>query len=131
MLYTHVNLRNEILYLVVQNGLVRKISDSCGPMDCSLPGSSIHGNSQVRILEWVVISFSRGSSQLFIPGIQLNYIFLFFEFSSSYNREYFLDGKTKMTREFYLEVCFEWHLCVTEKTELMNVVAKPQGIMSS
>ena len=36
-----------------------------------------------------------------------------------------------MTREFYLEVCFEWHLCVTEKTELMNGVAKPQGIMSS
>ena len=35
----------------------------CDPMDCSLPGSSIHGILQVRILEWVVISFSRGSSQ--------------------------------------------------------------------
>ena len=33
------------------------------PMDCSLPGSSVHGISQVRILEWVAISFSRGSSQ--------------------------------------------------------------------
>ena len=31
------------------------------PMDCSLPGSSIHGFS-ARILEWVVTSFSRGSS---------------------------------------------------------------------
>ena len=31
-------------------------------MDCSLPGSSVHGISQARILEWVVISFSRGSS---------------------------------------------------------------------
>ena len=31
-------------------------------MDCSPPGSSIHGISQARILEWVVISFSRGSS---------------------------------------------------------------------
>ena len=30
---------------------------------CSLPGSSVHGISQARILEWVVISFSRGSSQ--------------------------------------------------------------------
>ena len=28
------------------------------PMDCSLPGSSFHGISQARILEWVVISFS-------------------------------------------------------------------------
>ena len=31
------------------------------PMDCSLPGSSIHGIFQARILEWVAISFSRGS----------------------------------------------------------------------
>ena len=33
------------------------------PMDCSPPGSSVHGISQARILEWVAISFSRGSSQ--------------------------------------------------------------------
>ena len=31
-------------------------------MDCSPPGSSVHGNSQARTLEWVAISFSRGSS---------------------------------------------------------------------
>ena len=31
--------------------------------DCSLPASSVHGISQARILEWVAISFSRGSSQ--------------------------------------------------------------------
>ena len=30
---------------------------------CSPPGSSVHGISQARILEWVAISFSRGSSQ--------------------------------------------------------------------
>ena len=33
------------------------------PMDCSLPGSSVCGTLQVRILEWVAISFSTGSSQ--------------------------------------------------------------------
>ena len=33
------------------------------PMDCSLPGSSVHGIFQARILEWIAISFSRGSSQ--------------------------------------------------------------------
>ena len=32
-------------------------------MDCSPPGSSVHGISKTRILEWVAISFSRGSSQ--------------------------------------------------------------------
>ena len=35
----------------------------CDPMDCSPPGSSVHGSLQARILEWVAISFSRGSSQ--------------------------------------------------------------------
>ena len=35
----------------------------CDPMDCSLPGSSIHGIFQATVLEWVAISFSRGSSQ--------------------------------------------------------------------
>ena len=39
----------------------------CDPMDCSLPGSTIHGIFQARILEWVAISFSRRSSD---PGIE-------------------------------------------------------------
>ena len=34
----------------------------CDPVDCSPPGSSINGILQARILEWVAISFSRGSS---------------------------------------------------------------------
>ena len=35
----------------------------CDPMDCSPPGSSVHEIFQARILEWVVIPFSRGSSR--------------------------------------------------------------------
>ena len=35
----------------------------CDLMHCSPPGSSLHGISKVRILEWVAVSFSRGSSQ--------------------------------------------------------------------
>ena len=38
------------------------VSDSCNPMDCSPPGSSIHGILQARILEWAAIPFTRGSS---------------------------------------------------------------------
>ena len=34
----------------------------CNPMDCSPPGSSVLGLLQARMLEWVTISFSRGSS---------------------------------------------------------------------
>ena len=32
----------------------------CNPMDCSLPGSSVHGIFQARVLEWVAISLSKG-----------------------------------------------------------------------
>ena len=35
----------------------------CDPMDCSVPGSSVNGIFQARVLEWVAISISRGSSQ--------------------------------------------------------------------
>ena len=40
-----------------------EVAQSCltlhDPMDCSLPGSSVHGIFQARVLEWVEISFSR------------------------------------------------------------------------
>ena len=34
----------------------------CDPMDCGLPGFSVHGILQARILEWVAMPLSRGSS---------------------------------------------------------------------
>ena len=48
-----------------------KLLQSCltlfNPMDYSPPGSSVHGILQARLLEWVAIPFSRGSSY---PGIE-------------------------------------------------------------
>ena len=35
----------------------------CDPTDCGLPGSSVHGIFPAIVLEWIAISFSRGSSQ--------------------------------------------------------------------
>ena len=40
------------------------MSDSLNPMNCSPPGSSAQGILQARILEWVAISYSRGSFRL-------------------------------------------------------------------
>ena len=44
------------------NSKVSEVAQSCltlcDPIDCSLPGSSIHGIFQARVLEWVAISFS-------------------------------------------------------------------------
>ena len=51
------------------HGLVAKLCPTLfDPMDCSPPGSSVHGILQARILQWVSISFSRGIPD---PGIKL------------------------------------------------------------
>ena len=47
------------------------MSDSCDPMDCNPPGSSVRGIFQARILEWVAISFSKDLPD---PGIELHCI---------------------------------------------------------
>ena len=49
------------LYVVVQ--VLSHVQFFCDPMDYSPPGSSVHGISRARILEWVAISLSRGSSR--------------------------------------------------------------------
>ena len=45
-----------------ENEVAQSCPTLCNPMDCSPPGSSAHGILQARILEWLAISFSRGSS---------------------------------------------------------------------
>ena len=46
-----------------RHSVARSCPTLCDPIDCSLPGSSVRGLFQARVLEWVAISFSRGSSQ--------------------------------------------------------------------
>ena len=55
----------------------------CDSVDGSPPGSSVHGILQARVLEWVAISFSRGSSQ---PGDRTR--------EKEINPEYSLEGLT-------------------------------------
>ena len=58
-----------LLHCVVVVALVVQLCPTfCNPMDCSLSGSFVHGILQARILEWVAIPFSRGSSQLEIES---------------------------------------------------------------
>ena len=49
---------NECVYVLVSQSCLTL----CDPVDCSLPGSSVHRILQARILEWVAISFSREHS---------------------------------------------------------------------
>ena len=57
----------EVIYLIWCSGAYAKSLQSCltlcHAMDCSPPGFSVCGILQVRLLEWVAISSSRGSSQ--------------------------------------------------------------------
>ena len=59
--------KNGYHFYLKQNQSEVKVAQSCltlcDPMDCRPPGSSVRGILQARILEWVAIPFSRGSSQ--------------------------------------------------------------------
>ena len=55
-------LRSVPFELESESEIVQSCPTLCNPMDCSLPGSSVHGIVQARVLEWGAISFSRGSS---------------------------------------------------------------------
>ena len=52
------------MHAYVHAKLLQSCLSLCDSMACSQPGSSVQGILQARILEWVAISFSRGSSQL-------------------------------------------------------------------
>ena len=55
---TFVSISVFVIYLLVAQSYLTL----CDPMDCSSPGSSVHGILQARIVEWVAIPFSKGSS---------------------------------------------------------------------
>ena len=53
-----------VLEFLIKVLVIQSCPPLCDPMDCSPPGSSVHEILQARILEWVAISSSRGSSRL-------------------------------------------------------------------
>ena len=68
--HTHTHIYIWLIHTVVQQKLTISVSKAilcvcsqsrstlCDPVDCNPPGSSVHGISRARILEWVAISFS-------------------------------------------------------------------------
>ena len=54
---THI-METNLIYSKSESEVAQSCPTLCDPMDCSPPGSSIHGIFQARILEWVAISFS-------------------------------------------------------------------------
>ena len=58
--YKYIRYANKEYDLLV---LFKSCLTLCDPLDCILPGSSVHAILQARMLEWVAIPSSRGSSQ--------------------------------------------------------------------
>ena len=58
----HAFLTHKLLVSVQFSSVAQSCPTLCDPKDCSLPGSSVHGIFQARVLKWVAISFSRRSS---------------------------------------------------------------------
>ena len=66
--------RNYVMIMIrmmcVCANLVQSCLTLCDPMDCSLPGSSVHGSFQARVLEWGAIAFSKEvSTDLFSSSL--------------------------------------------------------------
>ena len=87
----------------------------CNPMDCSLPGSSVHGIFQARVLEWGAIAFShRGPSFLqnrtTMPWLERQWLFK--DIFSNYflERNNFLSGKVVCC--WFVCVCARARVCV-------------------
>ena len=59
---THRGKAAEFILNITGTSCMQSCLTRCNPMDCSLPCSSVHGVSQLRILEWAAIFFSRGGS---------------------------------------------------------------------
>ena len=59
--HNFLNLRFQVIAAAAES--LQSCLTLCNPMDCSLPGSSFHRILQARILEWVAMPSSRGSSQ--------------------------------------------------------------------
>ena len=62
---------------VSESAVTQSYLTLCDPMDCSPPGSSIHGILQARILEWVAISFSKSVSPINSLNFPENISFLY------------------------------------------------------
>ena len=112
----HVRLTEEELYpncVCISHSVM---SNSCNPMDCIPPGSSVHGILQSRILEWVAMPSSRKSSQprdwTWVPCIAGRF------FTTYATREALILMNEKMERETFsklslvrlesYEVCGHW-----------------------
>ena len=110
----------------------------CNLMDCSLPGSSVNGIFQARTLEWVAISFSRGSSlpkdrtQVSCTASRFSTIWATREAHGTryflpYYASHFADGKTEAERYIVWGMLQGWEQTQVHLGLLSTVVQHSPG----
>ena len=97
----------------------REVAQSCptlrDPVDCSPPGSSIHGIFQARVLEWVAIAFSRKPTELNVSvESRFNQIY---EKASPIYRGLVHGGEHRME---LLDILFQWCACEAENVSKVS-----------
>ena len=97
---------------MVRAKLLQLCPTLCDPIDCSPPGSSVHGVLQARILEWVAMSSSRGSSRP-RDGTGVSYVscinIWFFAISATWEALHNGGGQTVSVSLFFLSLELEVH----------------------
>ena len=114
IIHIHINAKYICVYIYISPCVYVLISFShvwlfCNSMDCSLPVSSDHGFSQARILEWVAISFSKGSSQ---PRDWIHTSWFAGKFSTTEPPEKPIHVYSDGIDRYYLYVCCITLLCM-------------------
>ena len=94
------------LFFVVR--MCSVMSDSCDPLDCSPLGFSVHGILQARILEWVAMPSSRGSSN---PGMELPPTWKMDSLPSEHQ------GSPYMCVYIYMYICVYVYMCMCVKVK--------------
>ena len=84
------------------------MSNFLRPMDCSPPGSSVHGILQARILEWAAIPFSRGSSLGIKPGFSCiaGRFFIIWTTKETQFNNHYINNKYWSIFEFQINLIF-------------------------
>ena len=91
----------------------------CDPMDCSPPGSSVHGILQARILEWVAMLFFRGATWP-RDRTHLSYVYLHRQASSLPLSP---PGKPFILLTWLLSQCHTFHICSYSRTLFLVAIS--------
>ena len=89
----------QCMELKSESEVAQSCATLCDPMDCSLPGSSIHGISQARVLEWGATAFSSTYSNLVEFSVCFLYILV------TYSSSFFKVPLTNFMYFFFLRKC--------------------------